>query len=195
MSLREQNKRDKEARIREAAKTLFHQKGFAATTTREIAEAASVGTGTLFLYARSKEELLLLVWRDEIAAVLERAQATMPQTDILCQLVHLFGAFFDFYAEDPALARVYVRELLFPEQDPANTAGFTMDFLDTVGGLLEAAAARKELAPIASTQLLSSTLFGCYILTLIGCLNGMFPFAGARAMLEAGFSLQLRRLS
>ena len=56
---RERNKQEKRARIIAAAKALFGSKGFADTTTQEIAEKADIGTGTLFLYAKSKEELLV----------------------------------------------------------------------------------------------------------------------------------------
>jgi AcrR family transcriptional regulator len=59
---REQNKQEKLARIAAAAKALFAAKGFAQTTTQEIAERAEIGAGTLFLYAKSKEDLLVMVF-------------------------------------------------------------------------------------------------------------------------------------
>ena len=52
---REQNKLEKRARIIAAARALFKHKGFDATTTQEIAAAASVASGTIFTYARTKE--------------------------------------------------------------------------------------------------------------------------------------------
>jgi AcrR family transcriptional regulator len=61
--LRERNKQEKLARIERAARLLFTQKGFERTTTREIAQRARVGAGTLFLYAKDKRELLLRMFR------------------------------------------------------------------------------------------------------------------------------------
>src|SRR5262245_44638568 len=58
---RARKKRDKLERLRAAAWELFATKGFDATTTREIAERAGVATGTLFLYAKDKPDLLFLV--------------------------------------------------------------------------------------------------------------------------------------
>ncbi|WP_408008659.1 TetR/AcrR family transcriptional regulator [Pseudalkalibacillus sp. A8] len=44
-----------------AAVTLFKEKGFHRTTTREIAKAAGFSIGTLYEYIRSKEDVLYLV--------------------------------------------------------------------------------------------------------------------------------------
>lgn len=45
-------------RILEAATKLFAEKGFDATTTRDIAEAAQIATGTLFNYFATKEAII-----------------------------------------------------------------------------------------------------------------------------------------
>src|SRR5438046_185677 len=56
----------KRIRIARAAAELFHEHGFASTTTEQIAERADVAKGTLFLYAKTKARLLLLVYETEI---------------------------------------------------------------------------------------------------------------------------------
>ena len=63
---RERKKRDTHRRIFEAAEELFVRKGYAAVTTQEIAEAADVGAGTLFRYARNKAELLIMVMNERL---------------------------------------------------------------------------------------------------------------------------------
>ena len=57
---RERNKQEKLERITQAASDLFSRHGVDEVTTQQIAEAADVGAGTLFLYAKTKGELLLL---------------------------------------------------------------------------------------------------------------------------------------
>ncbi|OUZ06398.1 hypothetical protein BHE97_19040 [Aeromicrobium sp. PE09-221] len=57
---RERNKAQKRERITAAASRLFATQGFAATTTAQIAEEADVSHGTLFRYAATKAELLLM---------------------------------------------------------------------------------------------------------------------------------------
>src|SRR5688572_21777085 len=45
-------------RILEVAEELFRTKGFEATTTRDIAQAAEIATGTLFNYFAAKEAIV-----------------------------------------------------------------------------------------------------------------------------------------
>ncbi|MCP3953360.1 MAG: TetR/AcrR family transcriptional regulator [Desulfobacterales bacterium] len=62
MGVKERREKEKELRrqtILEAAKGLFFEQGFAATTMNQIAEAAELGKGTLYLYFRNKEELYI----------------------------------------------------------------------------------------------------------------------------------------
>jgi len=50
-----------EAKIKNAAKNVFHKKGFAATRTRDIAEAAGINLALLNYYFRSKEKLFHII--------------------------------------------------------------------------------------------------------------------------------------
>ncbi len=54
-------KQETRQRILEAARKLFSEKGFAGTTTRNIAVEASIATGTLFNYFPGKEHLALAI--------------------------------------------------------------------------------------------------------------------------------------
>ena len=71
---REWNKQQKRDRIVAAARALFYEQGYKKTTTQQIARAAHVASGTLFLYAKAKEDLLLLVFYEE-HRIIENAQA------------------------------------------------------------------------------------------------------------------------
>jgi len=48
--------------ICDAALKLFTRKGFHNTTVREIAEASSLGIGTLYAYIKTKEDILYLIY-------------------------------------------------------------------------------------------------------------------------------------
>ena len=64
MGISDRKKREKEQRktqIIEAAENLFYLKGYSATTMQEIADMAELSKGTLYLYFKNKEELLLEV--------------------------------------------------------------------------------------------------------------------------------------
>ena len=75
LSRRERNKQEKLARITAAASELFATHGVEDVTTQQIADRADIGAGTLFLYAKTKGELLLLVQNAHYAAALERGRA------------------------------------------------------------------------------------------------------------------------
>lgn len=55
-----------EEKIREIARSLFYKKGYAKTTTREIAQLAGVNTALLNYYFRSKEQLFSIIMTESI---------------------------------------------------------------------------------------------------------------------------------
>jgi AcrR family transcriptional regulator len=63
LKLNEQPERvtDKQLRIVQAAVQMFSEKGFAATSTSEIAQKAGVAEGTIFKHFKSKKELLITI--------------------------------------------------------------------------------------------------------------------------------------
>src|SRR5512134_2557621 len=72
---RERNKQAKLERITAAARELFAEHGVDDVTTQQIAEKADIGTGTLFRYAKTKGELLLLVQNSGYADALQEGKA------------------------------------------------------------------------------------------------------------------------
>ena len=61
----------------EAAITLFKEKGFHRTTTREIAKESGFSIGTLYEYIRKKEDVLFLVCDSIYEEVQERLESAM----------------------------------------------------------------------------------------------------------------------
>jgi AcrR family transcriptional regulator len=124
--LRERQKADRRRRIEAAAKAVFHEKGYDAATTREIAARAEVSIGTLFAYARDKRDLLTMVYRDELHALTESTYASVPpQAPVLDQLIHMFEPRYAYWSSDTALARHALRETFaatYPIDGDANAA-------------------------------------------------------------------------
>lgn len=156
--LRERNKREKLARIIAAARDGFGNNGFEGTTLRQVAEAAEVGTGTLFLYARTKEDLLVLVFKRELEPVIDRSFETVPDSGLLQQLLHVFGAVTEHHAQNLTLSRPFLKDLGFVSE-PLSTeiAQFNRDWIDRIVGLVEAAKVRGEIGPQIDSRLLAST--------------------------------------
>lgn len=75
MRVTQQTKSATRKRILEAAQQLFAAEGFEAATTRDIASAAKIATGTLFNYFPTKESIALSLISDAHAQAEERFQA------------------------------------------------------------------------------------------------------------------------
>ena len=195
---RERSKQEKRDRIKAAARQLFSTKGFAATTTQEIAQKADIGTGTLFLYVQSKEEVLVLVFRDEMGRVCDEAFASLPRrASLLDQLLHVYGTLIGFHERNQELTRVFVKELMFV--GGGNRQG-VVDFIDGLmsrwAALIEEAKQRGELEAGVPALVLAENCFAAYLVLLQRWLGLRGPLATAEhiARLRQSFELQLRGL-
>jgi len=73
----EQNRRRKE--IFNASVHLFLEKGFTETSMREIADAAGIGKSTLYYYFKSKDEILISYFINEISKITVHAEEIVEQ--------------------------------------------------------------------------------------------------------------------
>jgi AcrR family transcriptional regulator len=172
---RERNKQEKLARIVSAAKQLFGTKGFAETTTQEIAEQADIGTGTLFLYAKSKEDLLVMVFRDEMIETSQAAFNNMPPTaSLVDQLMHVFDMMIAYHDRDAELARILLKEIMFPTSPERREDIPTLMrvIYSGIGDLVRAGQASGRLRAKVDPQLAAESLFAIYYFGLIYWLGG-----------------------
>jgi AcrR family transcriptional regulator len=175
---RERNKQEKRARIVGAARELFGTKGFAETTTQEIAEKADIGTGTLFLYAKSKEDLLVMVFKDEMLetflAAFKKVPAGAPFAD---QLMHVFGMMIAYHAKDVELSRALLKEITVL-RTPERRQDLRTLMRAIYGGIADLVAAHQKTGNFragANPLLAAENLFAVYYLSLLGWLGGQIP--------------------
>jgi TetR/AcrR family transcriptional regulator len=101
-------------RIRKTAIGLFADKGFAATTTREICEGASVTKPVLYYYFKNKELLyrgLLMDASEESQKQL--LQAAQQKGTAQGKLINVTAANFALTMHDPKLSMMFLR-MVFP---------------------------------------------------------------------------------
>lgn len=172
---RERNKLEKRARIVAAARQLFAAQGFAETTTQQIAEAADIGTGTLFLYARSKEDLLFLVFKDEMQETAQESfRQIPPDMPIIDQALAVFGRMVDYHERDLELTRNLLREILMPVA-PGREADLEELMNVIFGGfaeLVRVAQAKGQLSGRHDPWLTGQSIFAIYYLSLVGWVSG-----------------------
>lgn len=118
---RERKKQQKLERIVDAASALFAERGADEVTTQQIAERADIGSGTLFLYVRSKGELLMLVQNAAYARAVERgvrrAAAIEDELDAVLAVVREVVACNRTQVEN---GRTYLREMVFGDPEEPN---------------------------------------------------------------------------
>ena len=68
---------EKRARILESAERVFALKGFFGSKVADIAAEAGVADGTIYLYFRSKDDLLISVFEEQMAKVNEALQTAI----------------------------------------------------------------------------------------------------------------------
>ena len=118
ISRRERNKQEKLDRITAAARELFGRCGVDEVTTQQIADKADIGTGTLFLYARTKSELLLLVQNSSYAdAIKKGAAAAERTTDVLDAVIAIVRPIVECNRTQIDNGRTYLREVIFGDPE------------------------------------------------------------------------------
>ena len=115
---RERNKQDKLERITAAAGELFAKHGIDDVTTQQIADKADIGTGTLFLYAKTKGELLLLVQNSSYAdALVEGRAAAEGVSDALDAVMEIVRPVVRCNRAQIDNGRTYLREIVFGDTE------------------------------------------------------------------------------
>ncbi|HEX7783046.1 MAG TPA: helix-turn-helix domain-containing protein [Sphingobium sp.] len=117
-SLRERNKTRKETAIREAARRLFVERGYQATTLREVAEEADVGFGTVSAYAADKSGLLAMVFVEELKSLPALFARTSQSKDPLDELLVGLGKLYAFWGKIPALSQHVLQQMEFFAGNP-----------------------------------------------------------------------------
>lgn len=103
---------DKRGRILEAAIKMFAERGFHTATVAEIAREAGVADGTIYLYFKSKEDLLLRLFDEKMTELTAEArtevegQRTAPE-----KLRRFIQLHLSLVERNPDLASVLIVEL------------------------------------------------------------------------------------
>ena len=111
MGITERKEREKEHRreeIIDAAQTIFFQKGLQLATMDEIAEAAELSKGTLYLYYKSKEDLYLAVLARGMDILYDMFSTVVAESEpIAKKIAHLLDAYLRFFKEQRNYFRMF----------------------------------------------------------------------------------------
>jgi AcrR family transcriptional regulator len=94
-----------------AAEKVFAAKGFFPTTMSDIAREAEFGTGTLYKYFKSKEELYFTLIDEKVEEINRLVKAELSQkTSAVERIKKVLGLQFEFFERNRDFFRIYISE-------------------------------------------------------------------------------------
>lgn len=102
---------DKYLQILEAAVVVFAEQGFFQSTVAQIAKKAGVADGTIYLYFKNKDDILIQFYEYKTQQVFERFRVALDQAGTAEQkLHHLIRTHLEEFQKDINMAIVYQAE-------------------------------------------------------------------------------------
>jgi TetR/AcrR family fatty acid metabolism transcriptional regulator len=153
---------DKRRRILQAAVSVFARKGYFSARVSEIAARAGVADGTIYLYFRGKEDILVSLFDEVMSEHVERARAEMQKVeDAPSRLRLLAQHHLRVLGADRDLAVVFQVELRqstkFMERFTASWLG---RYFDLVGSVIEQGQREGTLRTDLPRKLVTKAFFG-----------------------------------
>jgi AcrR family transcriptional regulator len=163
-----------EEKIKEAARKLFTQKGFAATRTRDIADEAGINLALLNYYFRSKQKLFDIIMLENFRQFIQGISFNFLEqnTTFDQKIAKIVTMYIDFLSQNPDLPLFILNELRNdPDQLAANIDGEMGGTRAELFGQLKAAAAAGQMGDLDPFHLMAN---------LVGLT--VFPFVGRPIM-------------
>ncbi len=152
----------KRERILDAAVKVFAAEGFYNAKVSQIAEAAGVADGTIYLYFKSKDELLISLFEDRMDRVLETLRGALGEPGgAIARLRRVIELHLELIEQNPEMAEVITVEL-------RQSAKFIREyhnpkfaeFLRLIAGAVAEGQKKGELRGDIDPQLTARALFG-----------------------------------
>jgi TetR/AcrR family fatty acid metabolism transcriptional regulator len=155
-------RQDKRARILDAAVKVFAGRGFHSATVAEIARVAGVADGTIYLYFKSKDDLLLRLFDEKMTDLLAQLRAALAEEKSApARLRRFIQLHLSLVERNPDLAAVLIVELRQSAQfikaaDRAKLAAV----VDLIAEVVRAGQESGELVAAISPATVKRAVFG-----------------------------------
>ncbi len=179
------------ARILDAARALFRERGFDGATLRAIAARAGMGASSIYRHVRSKEELLV----EDLAARQEEAWLRFRRADDrngpTCERVRAFFAHqHELLSQDADLTTIALRALTHPEARVASRVLALNDrSIGLIAEILMRGRARGDLARNVDVLHGARALFHAALGARISWANGQLDADACRTSIESSVDL------
>jgi TetR/AcrR family fatty acid metabolism transcriptional regulator len=153
---------DKRDRILRAAIKVFAKNGFYATRVSEIAKAAGVADGTIYLYFKNKDDVLITIFEDGIQQLLailrEVAASEQPFDERITRIIELQLGLLEDQRDLAEVITVNLRQsssLLKQYATP-----LFMEYIDVIAGLIRDGQKEGAFRKDINSRVVARSLFG-----------------------------------
>jgi TetR/AcrR family fatty acid metabolism transcriptional regulator len=155
-------KLDKRTRILRSAVKVFAQKGFYHAKVSEIAKRADVADGTIYLYFKNKDEILISIFEEELGKFISEVQCELDaEMAIVSKIEKYIHAHLRFVKKNPKLAQVFQLELRQSNRFIKEYTGSKLkEYLNLVGNLIQDGQRQGVLRSDIHPGLAKRALFG-----------------------------------
>ena len=154
--------RPKYRQIIEAAVEIIAQNGFHALQVSKIAKKANVADGTIYLYFKNKEDILISVFREKMGTFIDGAKRSIDDeqtaNDKLFKLIEMH---YSQLSESPYLAIVTQLELRQSKSELRREINKVLkSYLDVIDSVIEFGLETGEIDKKFNLQLIRQMIFG-----------------------------------
>lgn len=153
------------AKVLEAARALFTEHGYEASTIRDIAKRAGLSTGAVFANFQDKNDLFEAVLIEDYENVAQRMrEAAVREGDSKTRILAVFTAAYEYYLENlPLLQASVSQSWLRPLGADQKGRSAVKVLLGIVADVLGEAARNGEIREDFDVRMVSETLWDCYL--------------------------------
>ena len=153
---------DKPQQIIEAAVRVFARKGYFNSRVSDIAREAGIAAGTIYLYFKTKEDILTTLFRDKMAEFVAKLwKAMADQPDPVSKVRRLVYLHFDLLERNPDLAEVVQIELRQGQKFFRGASGQEIaSYFALIGTVLEEGVAAGRFRADLPVKVATKMLFG-----------------------------------
>jgi len=153
---------DKRERILKAATQVFAQHGFFNSKISEIAKAANVADGTIYLYFKNKDDLLISLFEEEMANITRRMKEEVNKVEGFENKIRRFiQVHLNLIAENKELAEVLQIELRQSHKFMKEYMGSKLnDYLNIISSIISQGQKNGSVRPDIIPGVAKRILFG-----------------------------------
>ncbi|HEX2440215.1 MAG TPA: TetR/AcrR family transcriptional regulator [Methylomirabilota bacterium] len=153
---------DKPQQIIEAAIRVFARNGYYNSRVSDIAREAGIASGTIYLYFRTKEEILVTLFRERMASFVAHLRREIAgEPDAVAKIRRLVALHFSVLEQNPALAEVVQVELRQGHKFFRGASAHEVSaYFELIGSVLEEGVAAGTFRPDLPVKVATKVLFG-----------------------------------